>query len=136
MQEQHDLPDDLLLRPAGDDPCRPFDADAGHLLQARRLLLDEVEHRLAEAPHQPFGVDRADAADHSGTEIPLDALQRRRRAGLEEGRAELLAMGAVVHPDAVQPEPRSSWSNTRLSRVPFVRPRSAGLPRRVSAADA
>ena len=46
-----------------------------------RLLLDEIEHRLSEPSHQPLGVDRADAADHSRSEIPLDALQRRRQAG-------------------------------------------------------
>ena len=77
---------DLLLRPAGDDPRRPLGADAGHLAQPLGLLLDEVEHRLAEGPHQLLGVDRADAADHAGAEIPLDALERGRRAGLEEGR--------------------------------------------------
>ena len=37
------------------------------------------------------------AADHARGKIPLDALQRCRRPGLdEERRAELLAMGAVV----------------------------------------
>ena len=65
MQEQHDLPDHLLLRPAGDDPGRALGADTGHLLQPLGLLLDEIEHRLAEAPHQPLGVDRPDAADHA-----------------------------------------------------------------------
>src|SRR5215472_11719074 len=29
VQEQHDLPDDLLLSPAGDDPLRTLGADAG-----------------------------------------------------------------------------------------------------------
>ena len=102
VQEQHDFPDDLLLGPAGDDPCRPLGADAAHLPQPLRLLLDEIEHRLAEATHQPLGIDRTDPADHSRREIPLDALKRCRRAGLDEGRAELLAVGPVVHPGATQ----------------------------------
>ena len=65
MQEQHDVPDDLLLGPAGDDPCRTLDADTGYLAQTLRLLLNEVEHGFAEAPHQPLGIDRADPADHA-----------------------------------------------------------------------
>ena len=100
VQEQHDLPDDLLLRPAGNDPGRTLGADTAHLPQTLRLLLDEIEHRLSEPSYQPPGIDRADAADHSRSEIPLDALQRRRRASLEEGRPELLAVGSVVHPSA------------------------------------
>ena len=91
---------DLLFRPAGDDPCRTLGADTGHLAQALRLLLDEIEHRLSETPYQPLGVDRADAADHARGEVPFDPLQDCRRADLEEGCAELLAVGAVVHPGA------------------------------------
>jgi hypothetical protein len=30
VQEQHDLADDLLFGPAGDDPLRTLRADAGH----------------------------------------------------------------------------------------------------------
>jgi hypothetical protein len=100
VQEQHDLPDNLLLCPASDDPCRTLDADTGNLPQTLRLLLDEIEHRLAEATHQPLGIDRANPPDHSRSEIPLDALKRCRRAGLNEGRAELLAVCPVVHPGA------------------------------------
>src|SRR3954452_25545238 len=80
VQEQHDLPDDLLFRPAGDDPRRTLGADPGYLAQALRLLLDEIEHRLSEAPYQALGVDRADAADHARGEIPFDALKCCRRA--------------------------------------------------------
>ena len=102
MQEQHDLPDDLLLGPAGDDPCRPFAADPRHLLQPIRLLFDQIEHVGAESPDQALGVDRADAADQPRRQIALDALQRGRCTGLEEGRPELLAMGAVVDPAAAR----------------------------------
>ena len=115
VQEQHDLPDDLLFRPAGDDPRRTLGADTGHLAQALRLLLDEIEHRLSEAPYQTLGVDRADAADHARGEIPLDALERCRRAGLEEGRAELLAVGAVVHPGATHLDELAGADHRRVA---------------------
>jgi len=81
-------------------PRRTLGTNTGHLAQTLRLLFDEVEHRLPEAPHQPLGIDRADAADHSRSEIPFDALKRCRRAGLEERRTELLTVNAVVHPGA------------------------------------
>ena len=65
MQEQHDLADRLLIRPAGDDPGGTLGADTGYLAQPLRLLLNEVEHRLAERTDQRTGIDRADAADHA-----------------------------------------------------------------------
>ena len=48
VQEQHDLADHLLLRPATDDPLGPLGPDPGHLAQALGALLDRVEHALAE----------------------------------------------------------------------------------------
>ena len=105
MQEQHDLADHLLLRPAGNNAGGPLGSDAGHLAQTGRLLLDQFEHRRPERPHQLGGVDRADAADHAGAEILLDALQRGRRAHLEEGRLELQAVRAVVDPGAAHLHP-------------------------------
>ena len=85
--------------------CGPLRADPGHLAQPLRRLLDEVEHRLAERAHQLLGVDRADAADHAGAEVLLDALQRRRRGRLQERRLELQAVGAVVDPGAAHLHP-------------------------------
>jgi hypothetical protein len=64
----------------------------------RWLLLDQVEHRLSESPHQPLGGDRPDAPNHSRGEIPLDPLHRRWRGDLEEIRTELLSVGAIIHP--------------------------------------
>ena len=81
MQEQHDLADHLLLGPAGTDAQRPLGPDAGDLLQAFGRLLDGVEHGRTERLHQLLGIDRADALDHAGAEIALDALQRGRRCG-------------------------------------------------------
>jgi len=100
VQEQHDLAHHLLFGPAGDDAGRALGADAAHLAQPIGLLLDYVEHLLAEAFGQPLGVDWPDAADHAGAEILLDALQRRGRAGLEEWGPELQPVLAVVGPAA------------------------------------
>ena len=105
MQEDHDLPHDLLLGPGADDALGAHGADAGHLAQAIGLRLDHVEHLLAERLDHLLGVDRADAADHPGTEIFLDALDRRRRRGAHEARLELLAMGSVVDPFARRCDP-------------------------------
>ena len=103
VQEQHDLADHLLLGPAAADPLGALGPDAGDLLETLGRLLDGVEHGRSEGLHQLAGVDRADALDHAGAEIALDAFQRGRRGGLEEGGLELQPMGAVVHPDARWP---------------------------------
>src|SRR5438552_1278107 len=36
-------------------------ADPGYLAQARRLLLDDVEHGITKGAHQLLGIDRPDA---------------------------------------------------------------------------
>ena len=100
VQEQHDLADHLLLGPARADAQRPLGPDAGDLLETFGRLLDGVEHGRTERLHQLAGIDRADALDHAGAEIALDALQRGRRGGLEEGGLELQPVRAVVDPDA------------------------------------
>ena len=100
VQEQHDLADHLLLGPALDDALGALRTDPADLAQARGLVLDQVEHRLAERLHQPAGVDRADALDHAGAQVTLDALERGRRGGAQEGGLELQAVGAVVDPGA------------------------------------
>ena len=98
VQEHHDLADDLLLGPGVGDPLRPHFPDARHLAQPFRLRLDYIEHLFAECADQLSGVDRADAPDHAGAQILLDALDRGRFRGADEARPELLAVGAVVHP--------------------------------------
>src|SRR5215469_5003113 len=98
VQEQHYLADHLLFGPAGDDPLRALGANAGHLPQPTRLPLDNVEHGLAEGPHELLRVDRPDAADHAGAQVLLDALDRRRRRSLEKRGFELDAVRAVVDP--------------------------------------
>ena len=75
VQEDHDLAHDLLLGPGAGDALGAHRADAGHLAQAIGLGLDHIEHLLAESLHHLLGVDRADAADHAGAEILLDAVE-------------------------------------------------------------
>ena len=74
--------------------------DAVDLAQPVRRRLDDVEHLLAEGAHELLGVDRANAADHAGREVLLDAVDRGRGRGAQEPRLELLAVGAVVDPFA------------------------------------
>ena len=100
VQEQHDLADHLLVRPARDDPLDADGADAGDLAQPLRFPLDHVEHIGAEGADQLLRVDRADPPDHAGAQILLDAFRRGRHRGAQEAGLELEAMGAVVVPDA------------------------------------
>ena len=136
VQEQHDLADHLLLGPAGDDPRRPLGADAGHLAQPLRAACSISSNTASpKARTSLLRVDRADAADHAGAEILLDALERGRRARLQEGGPELQAMRAVVDPAAAQSgrtrRPRSiaAWPTTVIrSRCPRALTRSTQKP--------
>src|ERR1051326_3202697 len=98
VQEQHDLTDDLLLGPAGDNLPGPLWADAGNLAKSRGLLLDDLKHLLAKDAHELSGIDRADAADHARAQILLDPLDCCGRRDLEEGSPELDTMDAVIDP--------------------------------------
>jgi|SRR6516162_2283714 hypothetical protein len=77
VQKEHDLADDLLLCPAGDDALGTLRPNPGHFTQAGRFLIDDVEYRLAKGAHELFGTDGPDASDHTGAEILLDAFDRR-----------------------------------------------------------
>jgi hypothetical protein len=98
VQEDHDLPDNLLLGPSAGDALGAHRADAGHLAQTVRLGLDHIEHFVAKRLDHFLGVDRADATDHPGTEILFDAFGRGRRRRAHEARFELLTVGAVIDP--------------------------------------
>ena len=100
VQEDHDLPDDLLLGPGVRDPLGPNRADAGDLTELIGLGLDNVEDLLPKGLDHLLGVDRADAADHPGAQIFLDPVDGARGRGLEKPRLELLAVGAIVDPFA------------------------------------
>ena len=114
MQKHHDLADDLLLGPGAGNSIRANRADAVHLLQTAGLRLDRVEHLLAERPNELPGVSRADAADHSRTEVFLDALDRRRRGGFQKPGPELLPVRSVVDPFARRGDPLACRNRSRL----------------------
>src|SRR6266496_5240437 len=100
VQEDHDLADHLLLGPGRRDAAGSHRTDAIHLPQAIRLRLDDIEHLVAEGAQELLGIDWAYATDHSGSDILLDALDRRGRRGFEEPGFKLLTVGAVVDPAA------------------------------------
>ena len=115
MQKHHDFAHDLLLGPGVGNAFSSHRADAVHFLQTTRLRLDRVEHLLAERPNELLGVNRADPADHSRTEVFLDALDRRRRGGSQKSRPELLPVRSVVDPFARRGDPLACRDRSRLA---------------------
>jgi hypothetical protein len=64
-KEDHDLADDLLLRPGAGDAVTAFGADAGEIQKAIGIVLDDIEDPLAEGPDQGAGEVGTDALDHA-----------------------------------------------------------------------
>ena len=100
VKEDHDLPDDLLLRPGVRDPFGSNRANARHLPKPIGLGLDDVEDLVSKGLDHLLGVGRADAPDHPGAQIFLDPVDRTRRRALEKPRLELLTVSAIVNPFA------------------------------------
>ena len=100
VQEHHDFPHCLLLGPGGENAGGANRPNAVDLTQSVRHRLDNVEHLLAEGAHELLGINRANAPDHAGREVLLDAVSRGRGRRAQEPGFELLAMGAVVDPFA------------------------------------
>ena len=100
VKEDHNLPDDLLLRPGVRDPFGPNRADACDLAKPVGVGLNDVENLLTEGLDHLLGIDRPDAADHPGAQVFLDPIDRTWRRGLEKARPELLTVGAIVDPFA------------------------------------
>ena len=76
VQEDHDLADHLLIRPARRDLGRAHGANACDLAQPLGCGLDDVEDVFPEGLYQALGIDRSNAADHAGAEVFLDAVDR------------------------------------------------------------
>jgi hypothetical protein len=57
VKEDHDLPDDLLLRPGVRDPFGSNRADARHLAKPIGFSLDDVEDLLTEGLDHLLGID-------------------------------------------------------------------------------
>ena len=100
VQEQHDFPDGLLFGPGGQNAGGANRPDAVDLAQPVRRCFDDVEHLVAEGANQLLGVNRANAPDHAGRQVFLDAVGRIGERGAQEPRFELLAVGTVVDPFA------------------------------------
>ena len=65
----------FLLGPGGHDTGGALGANPVQFLQAVGRLLDDVEHLGTEGLHEFAGKVRADAFDHAGAEILLNALE-------------------------------------------------------------
>ena len=100
VQEHHDFPHRLLLGPGRGDATGSYRTDAVDLTQSVRRRLNNVEHFLAERAQEFLGVGRANASDHAGREVLLDAVGRGRRRCAQEPRLELLAVRSIVDPFA------------------------------------
>ncbi len=98
LEEDHDLPDDLLLRPGAGYPLLALGTDTFQLQQPVGAVLDDVEHPLAEGPYQLAGEVRADALHHTRAQVLLDAVQGARRDDPEGRGLELEPVLAVVDP--------------------------------------
>ena len=72
--------------------------DAVNLTQSVRRRLNNIEHPLAEGAQELLGVGRADASNHAGGEVLLDAVGRGRGRCAQEPRLELLAVCSIVDP--------------------------------------
>jgi hypothetical protein len=111
VQEDYDLPDCLLLGPGGENVGGANRPDAVDFAQPLRRRFNDVEHLLAERPHELLGIDGPHAADHAGREVPLNAIGRGRGRCAQETSSELLAVGAIIHPIARCRDPFSSRNN-------------------------
>ena len=100
VQENHDFPHRLLLGPGGENAGSANRPDPVDLAQPVRGCLDDVEYLLAKGAHELLCVNRANAPDHAGREVLLDAVGRGRGRCAQKTRFELLAVGAVVDPFA------------------------------------
>jgi len=76
----HDVANDLLFRPRRLDLLPSLGADAVHVFQPGRFILDDIENLLPEIIHQLLGVNRPDALDHPTAQVFFDAFLGRRRA--------------------------------------------------------
>jgi hypothetical protein len=74
VQEDHDLPHRLLFGPGGQNAGRTDWPDAIDFAKPVRCGFNDIEDFLAEGAHQLLGVDRANAPNHAGGEVFLDAV--------------------------------------------------------------
>jgi hypothetical protein len=105
VQERHDFPDRFLFGPRGQNAGRANRPNAVDFAQPIRARLDDVKYLLAEGSHQLLGVNRANAPDHAGLEVFLDAVSRIGKRAAQKSRFKLLAVSAIVDPFARGSDP-------------------------------
>ncbi len=105
VQENHDIANDFLLGPGIFDELAPHRADALNVLEAAGFRFDDVENLLAEFGDEFFGVDGADAFDHTAAEIFLDTFAGGGGRAAEEMGFELKTELAIADPAAFGGEP-------------------------------
>lgn len=104
LEEDHDLLDRLLFLPGRGDHLRPLRAESGHLHEALRVLLDDVQGVDAEVGGDAVGHDRPDALDQARSEVAADALDGRREDRRVVVDLELLAELRVRGPTPLHPQ--------------------------------
>jgi hypothetical protein len=100
LQEHHDLPHDLLLGPGAGHPFLALGSDALQREQTVGFPLDDVKDLLTEGTDQLAGEVRANALDHPGAQVLLNAFERGGRDDPQVPALELKAVLAVVRPGA------------------------------------
>src|SRR5262249_8876881 len=98
VEEEHDLPHDLFVCPRAGDALCAHRADSSDFAKPGGLGLGDVEDLFTKGLDHLLRVDWPDTADHPGTEVLLDAVDRRRLGCPHEARLELLAVRAVIYP--------------------------------------
>ena len=96
-----------------------------------RRRLNNVEHLLAEGAQELLGVGRANAPDHAGREVLLDAVGRGRGRCAQEPRLELLAVCSIVDPFVIHSPAAmvAAWPTTvTTSRCPRALARRTQKP--------
>ncbi len=83
----------------------PLLADAQHVEQPLRVVVDDVQRLVAKAVDDAFGHDLAHAANHAGAEVALDAFGGGGQGLFAQFHLELTAVFGVGHPFAGQLQP-------------------------------
>ena len=127
LQKQHHLLDRFLFVPGAGDGGGALGADAQHLADALRRMIEHVQRFQAKALDDARGGDRADAFDQAGAEIFLEPFDRGGQHLLALFGFELLAVLRVGDPLALQAQ-RFAGGDFR-QRADDGDEISAGMPR-------
>jgi hypothetical protein len=114
VQEDHDLPNRLLLGPSGENAGSANRPDTLDLAQPVWRSLNDVEHFFAEGANELLRVSGANAPDHPGREVFLDAIGRSWSRCAQKPGFELLTVGAVIDP---VPRRRNPFARRDYRRV-------------------